>query len=86
MLYFDPYTILCLVLRRRRQTKKGIKNIYYPWHVYKNPLEPVVCPLIELAWYIISQPSIITGQINLVEVHSQYERFKKIFNEVVQTY
>ena len=36
--------------------------------------------------YIISHPSIITGQSNLFEGHSQYERFNKIFNEVVQTH
>ena len=51
--------------------------------MYANTSEPVVCPLIGLAWYIIAHPSIITGQGNLLEVHSQYERYNKIINEVV---
>ena len=36
--------------------QEGIKNIDHPWHVYKNPLEPVVFPLLSLARYIISRP------------------------------
>ena len=42
--------------------------------------------MLALVGYIISHPSIITGQSNLFEGHSQYERFKKIFNSVVQTH
>ena len=53
--------------------------------MYINPLELVVCPLPALARYIITHPSIITGQINLFEGNYQYERFNKVLNEVVRT-
>ena len=54
--------------------------------MYANPSEPVFCPLLALLWYIIAQPSILNGQINLFGWHSQYERFNKTFNEVVRTH
>ena len=66
--------------------QEGIKNIDHLWHLYENNLELVVCPLISLARCIIAYPTIITGQRNLFEGHSQYERFNKIFNEVVVTH
>ena len=49
--------------------------------MYANPLEPVVCPQLALARYIIAHPSIITVQINLFKGHYQCECFKKIFND-----
>ena len=66
--------------------QEGIKNIDHPCHVCANPSEPVVFTVIALAWYIIAHPSILTGQRNLLERNSQYERFNKIFNEVVRTH
>ena len=66
--------------------QEGIKNIDDPWHVYENNLEPVVFTLPALAHYIIVHPSILTGQSYLFKGHYQYERFKKIFNEVVVTH
>ena len=54
--------------------------------MYANPLKYVVCTLLSIARYIIAHPSILTGQRNLFEGHSQYERFKNIFNEVVRTH
>ena len=66
--------------------QEGIKNIDHTLHMYKNNLEPFVCPLLELARYIIAHPSILTGQGNLFKGDYQYERFKKILNEVVRTH
>ena len=54
--------------------------------MYANPLEPIVCPLLLLSRYIIDHPSILTGQSHLLEGHSQYEKFNKIFNEFVRTH
>ena len=44
--------------------QEGINNTYHMWHVYANTLETFVCPLLALAWYIISHQSIITGKAN----------------------
>ena len=54
--------------------------------MYANNLEPVVCPLLALAGYIISHPSILIDQSNLFEWHYQYECFHKISNKIVQTH
>ena len=42
--------------------------------------------MLEIAGYIIAHPSILTGQSNFFERHSQYECFNKIFNEVVRAH
>ena len=73
-------------LAKTKTYQEGIKYSDYPWHVYSDPLEPVVCPLLVLARYIIAHPYNLTGQRNLFEVHSRYECFNKIFNEVVVTH
>ena len=54
--------------------------------MYTDPLEPVACPLISLAMYIIDHTSILTGQSNVFEGKSQYECFNQKFNEVVLTH
>ena len=48
--------------------------------------KPDASPLLEIVCYIIAHPSIIIDKRNLFEGHSQYERFNKIFNEVVVTH
>ena len=58
---------------KTKTDQKGIKNIDHPWHVYANPLDPIVCPVLVLARYMIINPSILTGQTNLFEGKSQYE-------------
>ena len=54
--------------------------------MYTKPLESSVYNMLAIAQYIIAHPSILTGQINLFEGHSQYEHFNKTFNEVVRTH
>ena len=54
--------------------------------MYANPLETVVFTMLALSLYNIAHPSILTGKGNLTKGNSQYERFNKIFNEVVQTH
>ena len=68
---------------KTKTDQEGVKNIDHPWHVYANPLDPVVCPVLALARYIVSNPTILSGKSNLFEGESQYERFNKILSEVV---
>ena len=82
---FHRYALLFDFLKTKIDQER-IKNIDHPWQVYTNPLEPVACPLIALAMYIIDHTSILTGQSNVFEGKSQYECFNKIFNEVVLTH
>ena len=61
----------------------GTKNVDHPWHVYANPLMPEICPVLAMGRYIICNPTILSGQCDLFEGSSQYDRFNKIFNDIV---
>ena len=45
-----------------------------PWHVYSNPFEPCICPVLSLAKYIFSNPDIDTSNSQLFPGNDQYNR------------
>mmetsp|Transcript_21038 Transcript_21038/g.25871 ORF Transcript_21038/g.25871 Transcript_21038/m.25871 type:complete len:633 (+) Transcript_21038:146-2044(+) len=55
-----------------------------PWHVYSNPLEPHICPVLALAKYIITYPSVLSGKVPLFEGSDPYNRYTKIFCKVIK--
>ena len=54
-----------------------------PWHVYANPLEPHLCPVLAMARYLFMYPSVLVGKSALFEGKDQYSRYAKIFARVV---
>ena len=68
---------------KTKTDQEGIKNIDHLRHVYINPLDPIVCPVLGLARYIISNSTILSGKSNLFEGKSQYERFNRILAKVI---
>ena len=54
-----------------------------PWHVNSNPEYPVICPFIAMACHLICDPTIINDQCHIFEGSGQYERFTRIFLEIV---
>ena len=75
----------CLVFffgkSKRDQTGENSNN---PWHVYSNPYEPCICPVLAMAQYVCSYPDIATGKARLFPGNNQYNRFLKIFHRVVE--
>ena len=59
------------------------ENNHQPWHVYSNPLEPCICPVLSFAKYIFSHPDILKGD-QLFPGTFQYDRFMKIFRKVIK--
>ena len=59
------------------------ENSDNPWHVYSNPYEPTICPVLAMATYVCSYPDIVTGKSTLFPGNDQYSRFLKIFHKVV---
>ena len=53
------------------------------WHVYANPDEPQICPLLALARYLFVYPHVLTGNKALFEGSDQYNRYSKIFLTVI---
>ena len=50
-----------------------------PWHVYSNPLEPHICPVLALARYIFAFPEVLSSNSSLFQGKSQYNRYSKLF-------
>ena len=60
----------------------------HPWHVYSNPNEPELCPVLALSKYLLSNPSLLLknnegGGGKLFPGNYQYDRFMKIFHKVI---
>ena len=72
--------------RKTKRDQENAKNIDHPWHVYANPIDPAACPLHALSRHIMIHPTSFAGQCNLFEGKYQYERFNRIFNDVVPEY
>lgn len=62
---------------------QGGENSENPWHVYSNPRAPHLCPVLALAKYVLSNPDILKQGCPLFPGMSQYERFRGIFNKVI---
>lgn len=54
-----------------------------PWHIYANPFKPHICPVLALARYLFTFPHIFKGKKSLFEGSNQYNRYSKIFMEVL---
>ena len=58
------------------------ENSSEPWHVYANPKNPFICPILALSKYVFSNPDLVNDGKNLLfPGEHQYERFIKIFNK-----
>jgi len=45
-----------------------------PWHVYANPLNPVICPFLSMAIFLFTYPDVLASNSDLFAGTSQYER------------
>lgn len=55
-----------------------------PWHVYSNPLEPHICPVLALARYIFAFPEVLSSNSSLFQGKSQYNRYSNLFLDFVK--
>ena len=65
-IYFHQDSIL-FDFGKSKSDQEGIKNIDHPWHLYANPLDPIVCPLVALTRYLFPHPNILKGEESLFE-------------------
>ena len=68
---------------KRSQTGE---NSSEPWHVYANPENPFICPILALSKYVFANPDLVNDGKNLLfPGEHQYERFIKIFNKAISS-
>jgi len=68
---------------KTKTDQEGTKNIDHPWHVYSNTENPYIDPHLAFGRLLISNPRVLEGKCDLFEGSSQYERFNKIFLDIV---
>jgi len=72
---------LAVFLAKSKGDQTGEKSDH-PWHVYSNPFEPELCPVLAMAKYLCSNPDIIQNGA-LFPGNNQYDRFIKSFHHVI---
>ena len=81
-IYFH-HDALMLDFGKTKTDQEGTKTIDHPWHVYDNPLCPMICPVLALSKHVFTNPSVLSGMFKVFEGDSQYKRFNKTFKSVV---
>lgn len=76
----DDCMVVFFAKSKGNQTGERTEN---PWHVYSNPDNPEVCPVLGLAKYLFSNPEVIKNNGKLFPGEHQYDRFIGIFNRVI---
>ena len=59
---------------------------HHPWHVFSNPLEPEMCPVLTLSKYLLCFPDLMfdASKTRLFPGGNQYSRYNKIFHSVLE--
>src|SRR6056300_898672 len=68
---------------KRNQTSEDSES---PFHVYSNPLQPEICPVLALATYLLAYPDVLKSGAPLFPGSSQYSCFMKIFHKTVDAH
>ena len=67
---------------KSKRNQEGDAN-HHPWHVYSNPFEPALCPVLALGKYLLAFPHIILDEKNsLFPGTSQYARFSDLLSKL----
>ena len=66
-----------------QQFVKRVKKLAALWHVYANPHEPWLCPVLELARYVLCYQEVLRGGSPLFEGTNQYRRYNTRFANLV---
>ena len=55
----------------------------HPWHVYANPHQPHICPILALAKYLLANPQVTEG-MKLFYSSDPYQRFSKALRKCLE--
>ena len=54
-----------------------------PWHLYANPYEPEMCPVLAMSRYLFTYTEALSGKSPLFEGKNQYGRYSKLFKSII---
>ena len=65
----------CLKFEFAKSKNEQTGQLHGPWHVYANPKNPHICPVLALARYIFCFPEVLKGDVPLFDGTNQYGRY-----------
>lgn len=77
----------CLVIyfHHRKTDQNGI-NKSEPWHVYANPLDPDICPVLSMGVYLLSLDTILSKGGQLFQGPNPYKRYAEALQRLGEKY
>ena len=81
---WEDDSFLCNLAKcKHDQEGEGSKT---PWHIYANPTNPFVCPVLALGLYLFSHPALLTNTSSsfLFSGNSQYKRYTHILRKAIR--
>ena len=76
----DDSLLACIAKAKHDQEGEGAKT---PWHIYANPSNPFICPVLALGLYLFTHPDLITNQSFLFSGNHQYRRYTQTLKRAI---
>ena len=76
----DDSLLSCIAKAKHDQEGEGAKT---PWHIYANPSNPFVCPVLALGLYLFSHPDLLTNESFLFSGSHQYRRYTQVLKRAL---
>ena len=76
----DDSLLSCIAKAKHDQEGEGAKT---PWHIYANPCNPYVCPVLALGLYLFSHPGLLTNNSFLFSGNHQYRWYTQVLKKAV---
>lgn len=68
---------------KSKRNQEGDAN-HHPWHVYSNPFEPALCPVLALGKYLLTFTNVILGEkCPVFPSTNQYKRFNELLSKLL---
>ena len=80
---WEEDSLLCnLAKTKHEQEGEGVKM---SWHIYANPANPYICPVIATALYLFSHPFILTNTSSsfVFTCSNQYKQYTQIWRKAI---
>lgn len=80
---WEDDSMLCnLAKAKHDQEGEGAKT---PWHIYANPSNPYVCPVLAMTLYVCSHPMVLTNTSSsfLFTGNNQYKRYTQLLRKAI---
>ena len=76
----DDSLLACIAKAKHDQEGEGAK---IPWHIYANPSNPYICPVLALGLYLFSHPDLLSNNSFLFTGNHQYRRYTQVLKRAI---